>query len=102
MTRRADFEHLPRRLFLQLMASAGALTLAGCAADELPGMPPAEAQEERPSVGTPREHRGRPAADALVGVPTDETQVRRGCPEVASKTAKAVVLVVGLRSAPCE
>ena len=44
MSRRNDFEHLPRRLFLQLMAGAGALALAGCAEDELPGTSDAAAQ----------------------------------------------------------
>ena len=43
MSRREDFEHLPRRLFLQLVAGASAVALAGCAYDELPGAPPAEA-----------------------------------------------------------
>ncbi|MBI1211858.1 MAG: DUF885 family protein [Alphaproteobacteria bacterium] len=41
MSRRDDFEHLPRRLFLQLLAGAGAVSLAGCAADDLPGAPEA-------------------------------------------------------------
>ncbi len=44
MSRHSEFEHLPRRLFLQLVAGAGALTVVGCAADDLPGTPDAVAQ----------------------------------------------------------
>ena len=44
MSRRSEFEHLPRRLFLQLVAGAGALTVVGCAADDMPGTPDAVAQ----------------------------------------------------------
>jgi uncharacterized protein (DUF885 family) len=45
MSRRQDFEGLPRRLFLQLLGAASAITVAGCAADDLPGAPQAEAQD---------------------------------------------------------
>jgi len=44
MSRRTLFEQLPRRLFLQLAAGAGVLSIAGCASEDLPGAPQASAQ----------------------------------------------------------
>jgi uncharacterized protein (DUF885 family) len=44
MSRRTDFELLPRRLFLQLVAGAGAVAMQGCAEGVLPGVPQARAE----------------------------------------------------------
>jgi len=41
MSRREDFNVMPRRLFLQLVAGVGAVAVTGCASDDLPGAPEA-------------------------------------------------------------